>query len=75
MIMKKLFIKLKHIFLGNLYNLIGINYKLMNSRLEICSKCNEKANLTKNVEICSECGCILKAKARIEEESCYLGKW
>ena len=73
--MKRLFKKLKHIFLGNLYNLIGVNYELMNTRLEICKKCDKKVNLTKNVEVCSICGCVLNAKSRIEEESCVIGKW
>ena len=73
--MKKLFIKLKHIILGNLYNLIGVNYELMIKRLEICNKCDKKINLSQNVAICDECGCFLKAKSRIKDESCYLGKW
>ena len=73
--MVKLFRKIKHIVLGWYYKLKGINYELMKTRMEICSKCEYKIQLTKNIEICAKCGCILSAKSRIEEESCLLKKW
>jgi hypothetical protein len=26
-------------------------------------------------DICAECGCVLEAKARVEDEYCELNKW
>ena len=73
--MKKVLNKIKYILLGNWYNLRGINYELMKKRMDICNTCDKKVHLTKNVSLCSECGCILKAKTRIKDEDCLLGKW
>jgi hypothetical protein len=73
--MIKLFKKIKHIILGWYYNFKGINYELLKTRMEICNKCEYKIRLTKNVEICDKCGCILSAKTRVKDEYCLLKKW
>lgn len=73
--MIKLFTKIKHIVLGFWYNLQGINYELMEKRMLICNKCEYKIKLTKNVDICEKCGCVLRYKARIKDEGCLLKKW
>lgn len=73
--MVKLFKKIKHIIFGWWYNFIGINYELMNNRMKICNKCEYKIHLTKHIEVCSLCGCYLKAKTRIKDEYCLLKKW
>ena len=41
-------------------------------RLMICKDC---PRLFKPTWSCKECGCFMKAKARIESQSCPLGKW
>ena len=73
--MIKLFNKIKHIVLGWYYSLKGINYELLKTRMEICDKCEYKIELTKSISICAKCGCILKYKSRIKDESCLLKKW
>jgi hypothetical protein len=39
-------------------------------RLLVCKWCDSNKN-----GVCSECGCVLKAKTRLEDENCPLGKW
>ena len=70
-----IFKKLKNIILGWYYKYKGINYELMKTRMEICNTCEYKIRLTKNVEICDRCGCVLSAKTRVIKESCLLKKW
>ncbi len=43
-------------------------------RLSICRQCPyiEKAF---RKEICSLCGCVLKAKTEVKDEICYDGRW
>lgn len=43
-------------------------------RLDACSKCDKRVVSILGVK-CSECGCILKLKARLEAHNCPLGKW
>lgn len=43
-------------------------------RLDACSKCDKRVVSILGVK-CSECGCILKLKARLEAHDCPLGKW
>ena len=73
--MINLFKKIKHIILGLWYNLQGINYDLLEKRMSICNKCEYKLELTKDVDICEKCGCVLRFKTRIKDESCLLKKW
>lgn len=41
-------------------------------RLDICKKCPELIDLTKQ---CKKCGCIMPLKVKLKEASCPLGKW
>tara|TARA_Y100001938_G_scaffold91213_1_gene125125 strand:- start:542 stop:907 length:366 start_codon:yes stop_codon:yes gene_type:complete len=41
-------------------------------RLEVCLDCPK---LMKDEGRCSLCGCYIKAKARMMQESCPIGKW
>lgn len=52
----------------------GINERLVRKRLTICKKCKDKLD-TSFGEVCSQCGCILENKTRIEDEHCDLCKW
>ncbi len=67
--------KLKHIILGNLYNIFNKKQDISNPRLEICYKCPYKKNIKGIGYICKKCGCILKAKTTIINEKCPLNKW
>lgn len=46
--------------------------ELAEKRLVICEKC---PSLAKDSGRCMECGCFVKAKARISFEECPLEKW
>ena len=41
-------------------------------RMSICKECPSYKSL---LFICSECGCIMPAKTRINGSNCPLGKW
>ena len=41
-------------------------------RYEICKQCPELIQLTTQ---CKKCGCIMKAKAKLEKATCPIGKW
>ena len=41
-------------------------------RLKICENCEF---LDKNIYRCMKCGCMMKAKARVEVAKCPVGKW
>jgi len=48
--------------------------RVFDQRMQECRKCPEvDARLTGS--FCKICGCNIKAKARIEGQSCPLGKW
>lgn len=42
------------------------------SRLEVCNGCEF---FLKKVNVCSQCGCYMLAKASISEASCPINKW
>ena len=46
---------------------------MQKTRLEICSTCESRVDAL--VNLCSECGCILKLKTIIPSQECPLGKW
>jgi rRNA maturation endonuclease Nob1 len=46
--------------------------ELVAFRLETCRGCER---LFKPTMSCKECGCFVKLKARLEHDSCPLGKW
>ena len=47
-------------------------FVLAHSRVEICKTC-EKYN--EPIRLCTECNCIVPAKALGVEQKCPLGKW
>ena len=49
-----------------------LNEKEFNDRYDICKSCTEFINLTKQ---CSQCGCFMAAKTRLNNAVCPLGKW
>jgi rRNA maturation endonuclease Nob1 len=67
--------KIENIIKGWYYKFRGINFELMDQRMKQCRECSEILYLTKNVTECNVCGCILSAKARVEDEKCPLNKW
>lgn len=63
--MKKLF----RIFLGWYYWITNRNSPIARERLKICTSCEFRKGF-----LCGECGCVLQAKARIDDE-CPKDKW
>jgi len=46
--------------------------ELASARYAICKACPELIKLTTQ---CKKCGCIMKAKTKLEKATCPLGKW
>lgn len=62
--------KIYRIILGWWYFFTNKNNTLARERLKICVGCPKMSK-----GICTSCGCVLQAKARIVEEECPLNKW
>lgn len=43
-----------------------------NARYEICKKCPELIDLTKQ---CKKCGCVMPLKTKLKAATCPLSKW
>ena len=71
----KMVSKLTNIIKGWYFHLFNKHEKLANKRIAICMKCNSRTHIDMIGDICDECGCVLKAKARVEDEYCELNKW
>ena len=66
---------LKHIIKGWYYRLFDKNQELAKKRIAICNMCNHREHIEMVGDICAKCGCVLEAKARVEDEYCELNKW
>ena len=66
--------KIRHIIIGWSLKLFGLQYDLANRRLVLCEICDKRVK-TSLGDACGECGCILDAKVRVEDEHCDLDKW
>ena len=66
--------KLRNIILGWWYRITNSNYELYTSRMAICKNCDKKIVILGD-DVCSECGCFLKAKCRVKDEKCLMNKW
>lgn len=64
-----------HVVLGTYRNIFNKNTSLSDERIKICNECDKKQLLTKHISICSECGCILESKTKVDNESCPMNKW
>ena len=67
--------KLINIIKGWYFSLFNKNEQLANKRISICKKCEYRVHIESLGDICDECGCILDAKTRVEDEKCELNKW
>ena len=66
--------KIRNIILGWFFKLFGLENDLYNRRWTFCETCSKKIE-TSLGDACKECGCILDAKLRVEDEHCDLGRW
>ncbi len=62
--------KIGRIILGWWYWITNRNNELAKKRLDYCLHCPFRVGVT-----CGECGCLLQAKARLEEETCPKYFW
>lgn len=72
---RKMVKKLINIIKGWYFSLFNKNEQLANKRISICKKCEYCMHIENLGDICDECGCILDAKTRVEDEKCELNKW
>jgi len=47
-------------------------FDMANTRIEICKTCEK---YDEPIRLCTECNCIVPAKALFESNECPLGKW
>ena len=66
--------KVWNIIKGWFYKLFKKKQNLADIRLAICNTCEHRTE-TSLGNACSQCGCILDAKTRVEDEHCDLDKW
>jgi hypothetical protein len=71
--------KLNEIGKGFKKLVLGENQNLAEERMKICNVCpknsKNKSNNILPVDICMECGCVIRAKTRNEDSECPIGKW
>ena len=72
---RKMVKKLFNIIKGWWYRLFNTNEQLAKKRIAICKKCHSRVHIDMIGDICDECGCVLAAKSRVEDEQCELNKW
>lgn len=53
-------------------NLGRVETEIFEQRFEICKACPKLIQITGQ---CKECGCFMKAKAKLPNAVCPLGKW
>lgn len=71
----KMVSKIINIIKGWYFNIFNKHEQLAKKRIAVCNKCNSKVHIDILGDICNECGCVLAAKARVEDEKCELNKW
>ena len=71
---KKLFLKLRNIIIGNWRNLTGYQSDETKRRRYICKTCEHNIKYME-VHVCDCCGCPIKSKATVESEKCLMNKW
>lgn len=67
--------KIMSIIQGWYYKLTNKNTELANRRISICNACEHRITIDVVGDICARCGCVISAKARVEDEHCELNKW
>lgn len=66
--------KVWNIIKGWFYKLFKKKQNLADIRLAICNACEHRTETSLGYA-CAQCGCILDAKTRVEDEQCDLDKW
>ena len=66
--------KIWRVIKGWFYKIFKKKQDIAGPRLAICNVCEHNVE-TSLGNACSQCGCILDAKTRVEDEHCDLDKW
>lgn len=66
--------KIRNILVGNWRRLRHYQTDETERRRQICKKCDSNIKFM-GARVCSQCGCIIKAKTAVESEKCLLNKW
>ena len=53
-------------------NIGRVEQKIQETRFAICLQCPELIKITSQ---CRQCGCIMKAKTKLPNAKCPIGKW
>ena len=72
--MIKFFKKLGNIIEGWFKRIFNFDSELSRKRIEICQKCPHKTKILGD-DYCGLCYCQIVAKSRVEDETCYDGRW
>ena len=64
---RKMVKELINIIKGWYFRIFNKHEQLAKKRIAICMKCNSRAHIDIIGDICDECGCVLSAKARVED--------
>ena len=68
-------VKIWHIIKGTVMNLLGIMPGYGRYRMDICRSCRNIRHGRVIGDYCSKCGCVLKSKVAVINESCPDEKW
>ena len=72
---KMVIYKLINIIKGWYFKIFNQNKELAKKRIATCIMCEHKEHVEIIGDICELCGCVLEAKARVQDEKCELNKW
>ena len=53
-------------------NSISVSEDVYEQRIKICKSCPK---LILDINVCSECGCLMPIKAKLDQAFCPIGKW
>lgn len=73
--MENFVMKIKHIILGTYYNITNKRQDIAYPRLQTCSRCESNKVGFGFGNYCDICGCLLKSKTTVSDETCPIGKW
>ena len=66
--------KIINIIKGWYFKIFKKKQDIAKKRLTICNKCDNKVKSALG-DVCSQCGCVLDAKTRVQDEQCEMNKW
>lgn len=67
--------KVVNIIVGTFRNIFNIKTSFENERLKICNKCEHRKHIKGLGDICTQCGCVIKSKVKVDSEKCVDNKW